>query len=87
MTTAFTPADHSPLHALSPTSIFNEVHGFQKDTKFNITPYPIFEDDRQYDSWYHETHAITSVPGTEIVFNPHYSPTETSQALLWVEIK
>ena len=33
------------------------------------------------------THAIASVHGTETVFNPNYCPTETSQALLWVEIK
>ena len=41
----------------------------------------------QYDSWYSEAHAIASIHGTETVFDPHYSPTETSQALLWVEIK
>ena len=46
-----------------------------------------FRDDRQYDSWYHEAHAIASVHGTETVFNTHYSPTKTFQALLWVEIK
>ena len=49
--------------------------------------YPIFKDDRHYDSRYCETHAITSIHGPETVFNPHYSPTETSQALLWVEVK
>ena len=49
--------------------------------------YPILKDYRQYNSWYHETHAIASVHGTETIFNPHYSPTKTFQALLWVEIK
>ena len=44
--------------------------------------YPIFMNDRQYDSWYHKTHAIASVHGTETTFDPNYSPTETSQALL-----
>ena len=38
----------------------------------------------QYDSWYHETHPIASIHGTEIVITSHYSPTETSEAKLWV---
>ena len=87
MTPAFTYTDHSPLHVTSPTSIFNEVHNFQKGINHDIVLYPIFRDDRQHDSWYDETHAIASIHSTETVFNPHYSPTETFQALLWVEIK
>ena len=51
-----------------------------------ILHFTLFKDDRQYDSQY-ETHAIACLHGTETVLYPHYSPTETSQALLWVEIK
>ena len=40
-TPAFTHADHNPLHATSPTSIYNEVHDFQKGIKQHITLYPI----------------------------------------------
>ena len=86
-TPAFNHADHSPLNAMSHTHIFNKVHDFQKGIKCNIILNPIFMDDQQYSSWYHETHAITSVHGTEAVFDPHYRTTETSQALLWIEIK
>ena len=49
--------------------------------------YPIFKDDRQYNSWYCETHPIASAHGTETIIDPNYSHTETSQALLWVEIE
>ena len=47
--------------------------------------FPILKNDWQCNSWYHDTHAIASVHGTEDVFDSHYSPTKTSQALLWVE--
>ena len=80
------PREH-PLHTTPSTSIFDEVCDFQMDIKYNITLYPIFKDDRQYDSWSHETHVIASVHGMEAIFDFHYSPTETSQALLWVQIK
>ena len=76
------PTDHSPLNITSPTYIYSEVHEFHKGTKHNTTLYPVFKDDQQY----HDTHAIASVHGTEEVFNSHYSPTETSQALVWLEI-
>ena len=59
----------------------------KKGINHDIMLYPIFRDDRQHDSWYDETHAISSIHSTETVFNPHYSPTETFQALFWVEIK
>ena len=76
----------SPLHVTPPTSIFNEDGDFKMGIKYNITLYPIFKD-RQYDSWYHKAHAIASVHGTETVYDPHHSPSETSHALVWVEIK
>ena len=31
---------------------------------------PFFKDDRQYDCWYCETHAIAIVHGTETVLDP-----------------
>ena len=49
--------------------------------------YPIFMDDWQYNGWYHDTHAIDSVHGTEGVFDFYYSCTETLQALFWLEVK
>ena len=58
------------------STTFNDIHDFQKGNKCNPMLYPIFKDDGQYDSWYHETHTITSVHGTEPAFNPTYSPTE-----------
>ena len=58
----------SPLHVTPSTCMFNEVPDFQKGIKCNITLNPIFKDDRQYDSWYCETHAIVSIHGTETVF-------------------
>ena len=85
MTSAFSCTDHSPLHVTSPTSLFNGVHNFQKGIKHDIMLYPRFKHDRPDDSWYSETHAIASMHGTETVFNPNYSTTETSQVLLWVE--
>ena len=51
----------SLLHATPSTSIFSEVHDFQKGIKCDLTLYPMFKDDRQYDSWYDETHTIASV--------------------------
>ena len=48
------------FHIMSPTYRFNEVHDFQKCIKHDIMLYPIFKDDWQYDSLYHETHAIAS---------------------------
>ena len=44
--------------------------------------YPMYMDDRQYYSWYHETHTITSIQGTETVFDPHYRPSETSHVFM-----
>ena len=79
-TPAFTHADHSPLHVTAPTYIFNEVCDFQNGIKCNIMLHPIFDNDQQYDSWYCETHAIASIHGTEAVFDPHYSYSETLQA-------
>ena len=77
----------SPLHVALSTSIFNEVFDFQKGIKCKLTLYPIFNENRQHDSWYHETHTIASVHGIKTVFDPHYSPPETSQALLCIKIK
>ena len=71
----------SPLHVALSTSIFNVVFDFQKGIKCKLTLFPIFNENRQYDSWYHETHTIASVHGIKTVFDPHYSPPETSQAL------
>ena len=42
---------------------------------------PIVKDDWQSNSWYHDTHAIAFVHGTEDVFDSHYSLTKSSQAL------
>ena len=57
-TPAFTHADLNILHVMSLTYIFDEVCDFQKGTKCDIMPYPIFKDDQQYNSWYHKTHAM-----------------------------
>ena len=67
--------------------IYSEVHEFYKGIQCDITLHHIFKDDWQYDSWYCDTHAIVSVHGTEDVFDSHYSPTETSEVLLWLEVK
>ena len=52
---------------MSPTYMFNEGHDFKGIAKHNITFYPIFKDDQQYDSRYCETYAIAVTHGTEAV--------------------
>ena len=75
------PTDHGLLKIMSPTYIFNEAHEFQKGIKCHIMLCPIVKDDWQSNSWYHDTHAIAFVHGTEDVFDSHYSLTKSSQAL------
>ena len=81
------PTDHSPLNVTSPTYIFNEVNEFQKGIKCDISLYPIFKDDQQYNSWYCDTYAIASVHGTETFSFLTIALPKTLQALLWLEVK
>ena len=60
---------------------------FEKGIKHDLTLYPIFNDDQQYNRWYHDTYATADVHRCEQVFDPHYSPTETFHIFLWFEIK
>ena len=86
-TPAFTHADHCPVHVMSPTYIFNKVHDFQKGIKMQYHALSHILGLSAMQCWYCETHTIASVHGTEAVIDPHYNPTKTPQALLWVETK
>ena len=59
----------SPLLVPSSTSIFNEVHDFQKGIKCNLMLYPIFKDDRQY---------FLPVNGELLEISPLHVPSSTS---------
>ena len=67
----------SPLHVTHSISIFNEVHDFQRVLNMMIG------------NMIAGTLKLMQLPPymEQKVFNPHYSPTETSQVLFWVEIK
>ena len=56
-----------------------EADNFQKGNKRDATSYPKFVDDKQYEHWRRETHAIARMHDVDKVFDPNYIPNNPSE--------